>query len=120
LDHRNILEKHFHDLQDLEFTIESGKLYMLQTGTGKRTAQAAIRITVKMVADEAEQQNRLKEKIILVRIETSPEDIHDLNAALGILTSLGGMMSHAAVVLGVWAKTALRVVELCILITKNK
>ncbi|WP_198552555.1 pyruvate, phosphate dikinase [Psychromonas sp. MB-3u-54] len=152
LDHRNTLEKHFRDMQDLEFTIESGKLYMLQTRTGKRTAQAAIRIAVEMVAeklidkreavlrvlpeqleqllhpsidpsvnkniiakglpaspgacsgkvvfnaDEAEQQNRLKEKVILVRIETSPEDIHGMNAAQGILTSRGGMTSHAAVV----------------------
>ncbi|ABM04469.1 pyruvate phosphate dikinase [Psychromonas ingrahamii 37] len=152
LDHRNTLEKHFRDMQDIEFTIESGKLYMLQTRTGKRTAQAAIRIAVEMVgekliskkeavlrvlpeqleqllhpsidpsvvkniiakglpaspgacsgkvvfnADEAEQQNKLKEKVILVRIETSPEDIHGMNAAQGILTSRGGMTSHAAVV----------------------
>ncbi|MFT6927077.1 MAG: pyruvate,orthophosphate dikinase [Psychromonas sp.] len=152
LEHRNTLEKHFHDMQDIEFTIESGKLYMLQTRTGKRTAQAAIRIAVEMVeqklinkreavlrvlpeqleqllhpsidpsvdkniiakglpaspgacsgkvvfnADEAEQQKRLKERVILVRIETSPEDIHGMNAAQGILTSRGGMTSHAAVV----------------------
>jgi len=152
LEHRNTLEKHFHEMQDIEFTIESGKLYMLQTRTGKRTAQAAIRIAVEMVdqkliskreavlrvlpeqldqllhpsidpsvdkniiakglpaspgacsgkvvfnADEAEEQHRLKEKVILVRIETSPEDIHGMNAAQGILTSRGGMTSHAAVV----------------------
>ncbi|WP_372882702.1 pyruvate, phosphate dikinase [Psychromonas sp.] len=152
LDNRSTLERHFHEMQDIEFTIESGKLYMLQTRTGKRTAQAAIRIAVEMVdeglineqeavlrvqpqqleqllhpsidpaaqkniigkglpaspgacsgkvvfnADEAEQRNRLKEKVILVRIETSPEDIHGMNAAQGILTSRGGMTSHAAVV----------------------
>lgn len=152
LDHRNTLEKHFRDMQDIEFTIESGKLYMLQTRTGKRTAQAAIRIAVEMVdeelinkreavlrvlpeqleqllhpsidpsverniiakglpaspgacsgkvvfnADEAEEKNKLKDKVILVRIETSPEDIHGMNAAQGILTSRGGMTSHAAVV----------------------
>ncbi len=149
---RDILEKHYKDMQDIEFTIEKGKLYMLQTRTGKRTAHAAIRIAVDMVAegliteeeavlrvepdqldqllhpsldphadkqviakglpaspgaasgqvvftaDEAEEQTRLKKKVILVRIETSPEDIHGMNAAQGILTARGGMTSHAAVV----------------------
>jgi pyruvate, orthophosphate dikinase len=149
---RDILEKHYKDMQDIEFTIEMGKLYMLQTRTGKRTAHAAIRIAVDMVAegliteeeavlrvdpdqldqllhpsldphadkqviakglpaspgaasgqvvftaDEAEEQTRLKKKVILVRIETSPEDIHGMNAAQGILTARGGMTSHAAVV----------------------
>ncbi|SDZ84963.1 pyruvate phosphate dikinase [Desulfuromusa kysingii] len=149
---REILEKHYKDMQDIEFTVEKGKLYMLQTRTGKRTAQAAIRVAVDMVAeglitereavlrvepeqldqllhpsldpnaeknviarglpaspgaasgqvvftaDEAEEQNRLKKKVILVRIETSPEDIHGMNAAQGILTARGGMTSHAAVV----------------------
>jgi len=149
---RNILEQHYKDMQDIEFTIEKSKLYMLQTRTGKRTAQAAIRIAVDMVeeglitekeavlrvdpdqldqllhpsldpaadkqviakglpaspgaasgqvvfnADEAEEQTRLKKQVILVRIETSPEDIHGMNAAQGILTARGGMTSHAAVV----------------------
>ncbi len=149
---RSILEQHYKDMQDIEFTIEKGKLYMLQTRTGKRTAQAAIRVAVDMVseklitekeavlrvepdqldqllhpsldpdaekqvvakglpaspgaasgrvvfnADEAEEQTRLKKKVILVRIETSPEDIHGMNAAEGILTARGGMTSHAAVV----------------------
>ncbi len=149
---RSILEQHYKDMQDIEFTIEKGKLYMLQTRTGKRTAHAAIRIAVDMVveglitdkeavlrvdpaqldqllhpsldpiakkeivakglpaspgaatgqvvfnADEAEEQTRLKKKMILVRIETSPEDIHGMHAAEGILTARGGMTSHAAVV----------------------
>ena len=149
---RNRLEVHYREMQDIEFTIESGKLYMLQTRTGKRTAHAAIRIAVEMVrdgmlseqeavlrvapqqleqllhpsldpaaekniiakglpaspgagsgkvvfnADDAEQQNRQKQKVILVRVETSPEDIHGMNAAQGILTARGGMTSHAAVV----------------------
>ncbi len=149
---RNRLEQHYRDMQDIEFTIESGKLYMLQTRTGKRTAHAAIRIAVEMVragmlnekeavlrvdpeqleqllhpsldpaaeknviaqglpaspgaasgkvvfnADQAEQLNERKEKVILVRVETSPEDIHGMNAAQGILTARGGMTSHAAVV----------------------
>lgn len=149
---RNKLESHYRDMQDIEFTIESGKLYMLQTRTGKRTAHAAIRIAVDMVAEgmlsereavlrvepeqleqllhpsidpgvqkniiakglpaspgastgqvvfnanDAEQQKRLKQKVILVRVETSPEDIHGMNAAEGILTARGGMTSHAAVV----------------------
>ncbi len=149
---REILEQHYKDMQDIEFTIEKGKLYMLQTRTGKRTAPAAIKIAVDMVseglidqkeavlrvdpdqldqllhpsldpkaekqiiakglpaspgaasgqvvfnADEAEEQTRLKKKVILVRIETSPEDIHGMNAAQGILTARGGMTSHAAVV----------------------
>jgi len=149
---RTILEKHYKDMQDIEFTIEKGKLYMLQTRTGKRTAHAAIRIAVDMVneqlisekeavlrvdpeqldqllhpsldpsfdrdvvdkglpaspgaasgqivfsADEAEEMNRLKKKVILVRVETSPEDIHGMHAAQGILTARGGMTSHAAVV----------------------
>ncbi len=149
---RSTLELHYKDMQDIEFTIEKGKLYMLQTRTGKRTAQAAIKIAVDMVgeklitekeavlrvdpdqldqllhpsldpdaerqviatglpaspgaasgqvvfnADEAEEQTRLKKKVILVRIETSPDDIHGMNAAEGILTARGGMTSHAAVV----------------------
>jgi len=149
---RDILEKHYKDMQDIEFTIESGKLFMLQTRTGKRTAPAAIRIAVDMVkeglinekmavkrvapsqldqllhpsldpkaekkiiakglpaspgavsgevvfsADEAEAEAKYGKKVILVRIETSPEDIHGMHAAQGILTARGGMTSHAAVV----------------------
>ena len=152
LEIRQTLEMHYREIQDIEFTIESGKLYMLQTRTGKRTAHASIRIAVEMVrdglisereavlrvdpeqleqllhpsidpgaqkniiakglpaspgactgkvvfsADDAEEQNRLKQKVILVRIETSPEDIHGMDAAQGILTARGGMTSHAAVV----------------------
>lgn len=147
-----ILEKHYKDMQDFEFTIERGKLYLLQTRTGKRTAQAAIRIAVDMVreglidektavkrvepnqinqllhpqidrsqplrvlakglpaspgaasgkvvfdADEAEKLGNDGEKVILVRPETTPDDIHGVVAAQGVLTSRGGMTSHAAVV----------------------
>lgn len=149
---RGILEKHYRDMQDIEFTIEKGKLFMLQTRNGKRTAKAAIKVAVDMVkeglidektavlrvspsqldqllhpsldpkaprtiiakglpaspgaasgevvftADEAEAAGRLGLKVILVRIETSPEDIHGMHAAQGILTARGGMTSHAAVV----------------------
>ncbi|KAB0671883.1 pyruvate, phosphate dikinase [Oryzomonas sagensis] len=151
-DIRNILEKHYKDMQDIEFTIEKGKLFMLQTRNGKRTAPAAIKIAVDMVkeglidekeavlrvqpsqldqllhpsldpaaakqiiakglpaspgavsgqvvfsADEAEAEAKVGKKVILVRIETSPEDIHGMHAAQGILTARGGMTSHAAVV----------------------
>jgi pyruvate,orthophosphate dikinase len=146
------LEKHYKDMQDVEFTIERGKLWMLQTRNGKRTAAAALRIAVEMVeegmintnealmriqpnqldqllhptfdpkakldimtkglpaspgaatgrvvfnADDAEEWASRGEKVILVRIETSPEDIGGMNAAVGILTARGGMTSHAAVV----------------------
>lgn len=146
------LEKHYRDMQDIEFTVQQGKLFMLQTRSGKRTAAAALKIAVDMVkeglitrdeaitrldasaldqllhptldpnakkdviakglpaspgaasgvvvfsADEAEQRAAKGEDIILVRIETSPEDIHGMHAARGILTSRGGMTSHAAVV----------------------
>ena len=149
---RSILEKHYRDMQDIEFTIEKGKLFMLQTRNGKRTAPAAIKIAVDMVAeglidektavmrvapeqldqllhpsldpkavkniiakglpaspgavsgtvvftaDEAESEAKTGRKVILVRIETSPEDIHGMHAAQGILTARGGMTSHAAVV----------------------
>ena len=145
------LEKHYRDVQDFEFTIEKGKLYMLQTRTGKRTPLAAVKIAVDMVeeglitkeeaimrvepsqidqllhpiidpkvkvepiakglpaspgaasgkvvftADDAEEKAK-EEPVILVRVETSPDDIHGMNAAKGILTSRGGMTSHAAVV----------------------
>ncbi|MGB9612861.1 MAG: pyruvate, phosphate dikinase [Candidatus Margulisiibacteriota bacterium] len=145
------LEKHYRDVQDFEFTIEKGKLYMLQTRTGKRTAQAAVKIAVDMVKEgliskeeallrlEPQQIDQLlhpiidpnakvkviakglpaspgaatgkavftadhaaeiggKEKVILVRMETCPDDIHGMDAAQGILTARGGMTSHAAVV----------------------
>ncbi|HOQ50908.1 MAG TPA: pyruvate, phosphate dikinase, partial [Candidatus Atribacteria bacterium] len=148
----DILEKHYRDMQDFEFTIEKGKLYILQTRTGKRTAQAAIKIAVDMVkeglidektavrrvepeqidqllhpridrsqplnviakglpaspgaaygkvvfdADEAERLANDGEKVILVSPETTPDDIHGMAAAQGVLTSRGGMTSHAAVV----------------------
>jgi len=147
-----LLEKHYRDVQDYEFTIEKGKLYLLQTRTGKRTAQAALKIAVDMVeegiinkeeavlriepnqlnqllhrridpkakkeviakglpaspgaaygkvvftADEAEQLGKEGEKVILVRAETTPDDIHGMVEAQGVLTSRGGMTSHAAVV----------------------
>ena len=149
---RETLERHYRDLQDLEFTVEKGKLYLLQTRAGKRTASAAIRIAVEMAreglitkgeavtriepasldqllhpmldpkaprtrlarglpaspgaasgavvfhATEAEAQAKLGHQMVLVRIETSPEDIHGMHAAAGILTARGGMTSHAAVV----------------------
>jgi pyruvate,orthophosphate dikinase len=146
------LEKHYRDMQDLEFTIERGKLWMLQTRSGKRTAKAALKIAVDMAneglitrdeavaridpasldqllhptidpradrkligvglpaspgaatgeivfsSQDAEESRALGRKVILVRIETSPEDIHGMHAAEGILTTRGGMTSHAAVV----------------------
>ncbi len=146
------LEKHYKDMQDIEFTVENNKLWMLQTRSGKRTAKAAIKIAVDMVkekliskkdavlridpntletllhptldekvekniiasglpaspgaasgkvvfsADEAEKLNSIMQDTILVRLETSPEDIHGMHAAKGILTARGGMTSHAAVV----------------------
>jgi pyruvate,orthophosphate dikinase len=146
------LEKHYRDMQDIEFTVQQNKLWMLQTRSGKRTAKAALKIACDMVAeglitkeeavsrvdpesldqllhptldpdaprdsltrglpaspgaasgkvvfsaDEAEAAAAQGEKVILVRIETSPEDIHGMHAAEGILTSRGGMTSHAAVV----------------------
>lgn len=146
------LEKYFKDMQDIEFTIENKKLYLLQTRTGKRTAEAAIKIAVDMHeeglitkeeaivrvepehleklmhkridssaklniiarglpaspgaavgkvvfnADKAEELSKKGEKVILVRKETSPDDIHGMAAAQGILTARGGMTSHAAVV----------------------
>ena len=151
---RTKLEAHYRDMQDVEFTIEDGRLYMLQTRTGKRTAAAAVRIAVEMVeeemidrreaigrvapeqidqllhpmfdpdaigraesigkglpaspgaasgtvvfsADAAEKAAADGAKVILVRVETSPEDIGGMDAAQGILTARGGMTSHAAVV----------------------
>jgi pyruvate,orthophosphate dikinase len=151
-DIREKLEAHYRDMQDMEFTVESGKLYMLQTRAGKRTAKAALRIAVEMCrdgviskedairrvdpaqldqllhptldpdaerkvvgmglpaspgaasgqivfsAESAEEWAGKGRKVVLVRIETSPEDIAGMHAAQGILTSRGGMTSHAAVV----------------------
>ncbi|KKJ78258.1 pyruvate phosphate dikinase [Kiloniella litopenaei] len=149
---RHILEKHYRDMQDIEFTVQSNKLFMLQTRAGKRTTAAALQIAVDMVdeglitkeeavgrvepaaldqllhptldpkaernvighglpaspgaasgqivfsADEAEKMAQSGKDVILCRTETSPEDIHGMHAAKGILTSRGGMTSHAAVV----------------------
>ena len=147
-----MLERHYRDMQDLEFTVEQGKLWMLQTRAGKRTAKAALKIAVDLAneglisrkeaiaciepaaldqllhptidpkaerqliatglpaspgaasgeivfsADEAEALKAKDKRVILVRVETSPEDIHGMHAAEGILTTRGGMTSHAAVV----------------------
>jgi pyruvate, orthophosphate dikinase len=147
-----LLEKHYRDMQDIEFTVQQGKLWMLQTRSGKRTTKAALKIAVDMAAenlisqdeavlridpaaldqllhptldpkaprdvltkglpaspgaasgviaftaDDAEKRAHAGEDVILVRVETSPEDIHGMHAARGILTARGGMTSHAAVV----------------------
>ncbi|MBX9700917.1 MAG: pyruvate, phosphate dikinase, partial [Acetobacteraceae bacterium] len=149
---RETLERHYRDMQDIEFTVQQNRLYMLQTRNGKRTAAASLKIAVDMAreglideaeavkrvnpgaldqllhptldpkaprkllskglpaspgaacgvvvfsADEAEARATKGESVILVRIETSPEDIHGMHAAKGILTTRGGMTSHAAVV----------------------
>jgi pyruvate,orthophosphate dikinase len=146
------LERHYRDMQDIEFTVQKGKLFILQTRSGKRTAKAALKIAVDLAneglierreavtrvepgaldqllhptldpkaprdviarglpaspgaasgqivftADDAEKAKNEGRKVILVRVETSPEDIHGMHAAEGILTSRGGMTSHAAVV----------------------
>jgi pyruvate, orthophosphate dikinase len=148
----DLLEGHYRDMQDIEFTVQNGKLWMLQTRAGKRTAKAALKIATDLVAEgilsedeavlrvepgsldqllhptldpeakrdvltkglpaspgaacgkvvftanEAEKMAEAGEAVILVRAETSPEDIHGMHAAKGILTSRGGMTSHAAVV----------------------
>ncbi|HWH18522.1 MAG TPA: pyruvate, phosphate dikinase, partial [Allosphingosinicella sp.] len=148
----DLLERHYRDMQDIEFTVERGTLFMLQTRSGKRTAKAALRIAVEMAgegliseeeavlrvdpsaldqllhptldpaaernviakglpaspgaasgeavfdADTAERLAGQNRDVILVRVETSPEDIHGMHAARGILTARGGMTSHAAVV----------------------
>ena len=148
----DLLEKHYRDMQDIEFTVERGKLWMLQTRSGKRTAKAALKIAVDMAngglitqkeavarvdpmaldqllhptldpdakrdiltsglpaspgaasglivfdSDTAERRTEMGDDVILVRVETSPEDIHGMHAAKGILTARGGMTSHAAVV----------------------
>ncbi|MEQ9189807.1 MAG: pyruvate, phosphate dikinase [Alphaproteobacteria bacterium] len=152
VDVRDKLERHYRDMQDIEFTVQKDRLWMLQTRSGKRTAAAALRIAVEMAddgiisrpeavcrvdpasldqllhptldpaaektiiarglpaspgaasgavvltADEAESRAAAGESVILVRVETSPEDIHGMHAAKGILTTRGGMTSHAAVV----------------------
>ncbi|MWV27977.1 pyruvate, phosphate dikinase [Aurantiacibacter rhizosphaerae] len=148
----DLLENHYKDMQDIEFTVQEGVLWMLQTRSGKRTAKAALKMAVEMVdeglidektailrvdpmaldqllhptldpdaprdelatglpaspgaasgkivldADTAELWSNREEDVILVRVETSPEDIHGMHAARGILTARGGMTSHAAVV----------------------
>ncbi|MCH7497158.1 MAG: pyruvate, phosphate dikinase [Candidatus Marinimicrobia bacterium] len=160
LQHSRLLENHYTDMQDLEFTIEDGHLYMLQTRVGKRNGLAALRIAVELVSDglidqrtaltrvrpaqldellhpmvspaaernhkpiaeglpagpgaavgkivlspdRAEELAAQGEKVILVRTETSPEDIHGMHAAEAILTSRGGMTSHAALVARGWGK----------------
>jgi len=157
---RNKLEKHYRDIQDVEFTIQEGRLFMLQTRTGKRTGLAAVKIAYDMVkegmitseeavmrvegsqlnqllfpifdpaaqnkaktiakglpagpgaasghvvftADDAESWKKKGKKVILVRHETSPEDVAGMDASEGILTSTGGMTSHAAVVARGWGK----------------
>ena len=157
---RNTLEKHYRDMQDIEFTIQEGRLWMLQTRVGKRNGQAAVRMAVDMckeglidkkeaimrvkpsqldellhpmvdplkerraevlatglpagpggatgqivfTADDAERLAKDKRKVILVRTETSPEDVHGMHAAQAILTSKGGMTSHAALVARGWGK----------------
>jgi len=157
---RNKLEKHYKDMQDIEFTIEDGKLWMLQTRTGKRTGAAAVQMAVEMhdekridkktaimrvdpeqldellhpmldpdaekkakilakglpagpggavgqavfTADDAEAWAKQGKTVILVRNETSPEDVHGMHAAVAILTSKGGMTSHAALVARGWGK----------------
>ncbi|MCK6480117.1 MAG: pyruvate, phosphate dikinase [Planctomycetes bacterium] len=155
---KDLLERHYGDVQDIEFTVEEGRLFVLQTRTGKRTARAALRIAVDLVkekritpaaavsrvdphaldqllhptfdekaatrvlarglgaspgaavgravftADDAEAWSGRGEKVILVRAETSPEDVGGMHAADGILTSRGGLTSHAAVVARGWGK----------------
>ena len=156
-----LLEKHYKDMQDIEFTVQEGKLYMLQTRSGKRTGAGAVKIAVDLVEDgmidkrravqivepthvdqllhpqfkdesayaadvigvglpaspgaavgqvvfdteTAEELNSQGKKCVLVRVETSPEDVGGMNAAEGILTARGGMTSHAAVVARGWGKT---------------
>ncbi len=155
---KDLLERHYGDVQDIEFTVEDGRLFVLQTRTGRRSARAALRIAVEMVAErrlrpeeallrvdpaaldqllhpsfdetklkdviarglgaspgaavgravftaeDAEAWNARGEKVILVRAETSPEDVGGMHAAAGILTSRGGLTSHAAVVARGWGK----------------
>jgi pyruvate,orthophosphate dikinase len=160
LEIKKILENHFRDVQDIEFTIERGKLYMLQTRTGKRTGSAAVRIacdlvkeklideqtavkripandltqlllpsfvpakkktaavlaiglpaspgaavgTLAFTAEEAVERTQSGERVLLIRHETNPDDIEGMHSAAGILTSTGGMTSHAAVVARGWGR----------------
>ena len=160
LNNKAILEKHYKEMQDIEFTIENGKLWMLQTRTGKRTGEAAIRIAIEMNkerfinqkqvidritpknldeimhtkvnpveeknnkpiavglpaspggasgrivfnASDAEKWHKLKKKVILVRHETSPEDVQGMHVSEAIITAKGGMTSHAALVARGWGK----------------
>ncbi len=170
------LEKHYTDMQDIEFTIQEGRLWMLQTRTGKRNGQSAIKMAVDMVheklidknealmrvlpsqldellhpmvdpveeikvialakglpagpggatgqivftADDAEEQAGQGKKVILVRDETSPEDVHGMHAAVAILTSKGGMTSHAALVARGWGKCCIVGCEALHISAKNK
>jgi pyruvate,orthophosphate dikinase len=158
----NVLERHYRDMQDLEFTVEQGKLWMLQTRSGKRTAKAALRIAVELAneglisrsdavlrvdplsldqllhptidprahrrviatglpaspgaatgeivfsSDEAAQLKTDGKKVVLVRVETSPEDIHGMHAAEGILTTRGGMTPTPLWWRAAWASPAFR------------
>ena len=170
------LEKHYTDMQDIEFTIQDGRLWMLQTRSGKRNGQSAIKMAVDMVheglidknealmrvlpsqldellhpmvdpeeerkvsalakglpagpggatgqivftADDAEEQAGQGKKVILVRDETSPEDVHGMHAAVAILTSKGGMTSHAALVARGWGKCCIVGCESLHISAKNK
>jgi len=170
------LERHYADMQDVEFTIQDGRLWMLQTRVGKRNGQAAIKMAIDMVheklidknealmrvlpsqldellhpmvdpleelkasvlakglpagpggatgqivftADDAEEQAGQGKKVILVRDETSPEDVHGMHAAVAILTSKGGMTSHAALVARGWGKCCIVGCEALHISAKNK
>src|SRR5919112_489548 len=96
------LESHYRDMQDIEFTVEEGTLFLLQTRSAKRTAAAALKAAVEMVAEglisTAEARGKAGESVILVRWETTPDDFHGMVQAAGILTAHGGLTSHAAVV----------------------
>lgn len=172
--HSTLLENHYKDMQDLEFTIEKGKLYMLQARSGKRTIHSALKVAVDMVnegliskeeaisrieplqlnnllhrqidetaevnviakglpaspgsasgkavfdADTAANLGKQGEKVILVRVETSPDDIHGLIQAQGVLTSRGGMTSHAAVVARGMGKTCVAGCESIMVDTDSK
>ncbi|MCH8329513.1 MAG: pyruvate, phosphate dikinase, partial [Nanoarchaeota archaeon] len=174
LKHQNKLEKHYKDMQDIEFTIEKGKLYILQTRDGKRTMHAAVKIAVDMVneklitkekailridagqldqllhksidpnssakiiakglpaspgaaigdayftSDKAKDMAEIGKKVILVRNETSPEDIEGMHAAQGILTSRGGVTSHAALVSRGMGKTCIVGAEKIVVDEKGK
>mmetsp|Transcript_14326 Transcript_14326/g.35478 ORF Transcript_14326/g.35478 Transcript_14326/m.35478 type:complete len:901 (-) Transcript_14326:806-3508(-) len=178
VDNCNLLEKHYKDMQDIEFTVQEGRLYMLQCRGGKRTGAAAVKIAVDMVgeklvtedravlmvepghldqllhpmfedeasyrtakavltkglaaspgaaigrlvfsADEAEAWHHKGERVILCRVETSPEDVGGMHAAEGIITQRGGMTSHAAVVARGWGKPCVCGCESLMIDTKKK